>query len=182
MVGPACSWWKDGKQSKLAILPPKLADDIERAASDPKLVRLKEEIIAVDAMIAQLYRRLDDGHPADACLRAHKLIEASVQASGSGDHDRAAVLMNEQRRVLKAGVENRQTYDDVGKLIDRKQRLVDSEWKRALQAGVYVNVARMSAAWMVVANAVARLPRQEDRRMLSNLMLSLKGREVMDGD
>jgi len=126
-AGAASPHTVTGKYSK--DLPTRLLARYQEAEHDAGLLAMREEVRLVDARIADLLARVDTGESRALWATLRKALDAFGAARGTAkEADAWLALMV----AVKAGCDDYVAWAEVGRAIDRRQRLVESERKRLL--------------------------------------------------
>ncbi|MCB0041800.1 MAG: hypothetical protein KDE23_19085 [Caldilinea sp.] len=129
--GMALPQYKTGRYSK--YLPERLRERYSAGLEDGDLLALNNEVALVDARLADLLGRVDSGESGEAW----KLAQAAWQAvklartNGRKDAELAAELQLEQ--VIERGLGDALAWNELGVLLDRRERLVRSERRRLVE-------------------------------------------------
>lgn len=131
--GPALPQFKTGRYSKL--LPSQLASSYRRAARDPNLLELRQDVALVDARIAQLVEGLSGGESGETWKRLGHAWNTMVRSQAARE-DLPALkqYLVEIGNLVARGAEGASAesaiWGDVTDLLHLRRRLVDSERKR----------------------------------------------------
>jgi hypothetical protein len=129
LAGIAHPNYKDGRASRY-MLPLRMRDDYQTALSDPKLLDLKPEIALVHARAQDLMNRVDSGESGNLWRLLRKAYADLVKAK-DGEEQLAAVA--EIGKLITRGAADYAAWAETMREIDRKQRLVESTRKRAME-------------------------------------------------
>jgi hypothetical protein len=145
-IGPALPQYKNGRYSK--YLPERLKERYETAAHDPDLLTLRSDIALVDSRLADVLKRVDSGESG----RIWRILVDEVEAfiEDRDDKAKATLHLNEIIRLIRQGQGDWAAWDEVGKLLEQRRRLVESESKRVVQLQQMITAERA----MVLLTAV----------------------------
>lgn len=148
-----------------------MRDDYQTALSDPKLLDLKPEIAAVYARVQDLVKRVDSGESGHLwqLLRA---AYAALTAARDGDEQLAAIT--EIGALITRGAADYAGWNEAMKEIDRKQRLVESERKRAVELHQMVTLDQLKPGLFAIIDFIRR--NITDREQLSEFQRILETR------
>jgi hypothetical protein len=144
---------KTGRYSK--YLPTRLAARYHEAQADDCLLQLHEEIALTDARLADVLKRVDTGDSGALWTRLHEAFNDFVDEQ---DPRSLATL----GRLIEAGMADWHAWDEVGKLISQRQRLVESERKRHVEMQQMVTATQMMTLLAAVVDTVRRHVRDRD--------------------
>lgn len=130
-IGPASGTYKQGRYSKL--LPARMAASYLEAAGDADLLVLRDEIALVYARLNDLLGRVDSGESGEAWRRAGAAYRALTAGLDAGDTAAAKTALGELDTVIRQGLGDRAAWDEIGDLLDRRERLVRSERRRLVE-------------------------------------------------
>lgn len=132
--GIASATFKHGGSSKY-MLPVRMREHYSNALSDPKLLELKDEIAVVHARAQDLVSRVDSGESGHLWRLLQKAY-ADLTNAKDGEEQLAAIT--EIGKLITRGSSDYAAWAETMKEIDRKQRLVESERKRAVELNLMV--------------------------------------------
>lgn len=142
VLGTASGTFKNGRYSK--HLPTRLAARYHEAQADPALLALREEIALADARLADLLARVDTGE-SGALWR--QLREAAAKTPA----DLAAMA-----DLIVRGAADYAAWDEVGRVLDQRRRLVESERKRLVEAQQMLSAEQAMVLLAVVTDTIRR--------------------------
>ena len=131
--------FKNGRWSKQ--LPTRLAAQAEDYANDDVLFSLRSEVVLNDALLGDAIRRLDTGETEGLWSRLGK-IEADLRRYR--DDPEFTERLTELGRLIRTGASWTEANAEVGRLIDRRVRLVESERKRAMELQTHITLSQFS--------------------------------------
>jgi hypothetical protein len=144
--------FKTGRYSK--DLPTNLAADYEEARRDKKLLELRSEIALSDARCRDLLRRVDSGESGALWRAARKAFQDFQNARG--DVAKMSDALDRLSACLQQGVSDYASWDEVGRCIDRKARLVESERKRQVENHQMISIDRAMLLVAAMVNVIER--------------------------
>lgn len=128
--------WKDGRHSR--YMGGALREKYIAARSDPDLLQLRSEVELVDARLGELLERVHSGESGALWRKvsdAFKVYTEQLDAERRGVQGADATgAFNRLSNAIENGMLDYAAWDDIGKQVDRRQRLVDAERKHLLQA------------------------------------------------
>ena len=130
-IGPALPQYKTGRYSKL--LPARMAASNQEAAGDPDLLVLRDEIALVYARLGDMLARVDTGESGEAWRRARTAYSALTAGLDAGDTAAAKAALGELDIVIRQGLGDYAAWQEIGDLLDRRERLVRSERRRLVE-------------------------------------------------
>ena len=136
LSGMQSGTFKTGRYSK--DLPTRLASKYQEAVSDGELLALREDVALVDARLSDVLGRADTG---EAGRHWHRLSDLWHIAE-TGDQADKVDAINEIGRTIKRGVSDYAVWDEVGKLLEQRRRLVESERKRLVDMQQMITTER----------------------------------------
>lgn len=180
-VGPALPQYKTGRYSKL--LPARMAATYLEAAGDPDLLVLREEIALVYARLSDLLGRVDSGESGEAWRRAGAAFKALTAGLDAGDTAAAKTALKDLDTVIRRGLGDRAAWDEIGELLDRRERLVRSERRRMVEMQQTMTIEQaMVFTGAVIALVDQYVTDQHARAAISNGIRRLVSAGSRDAD
>jgi hypothetical protein len=141
------------------MLPLRMRDDYQTALSDPKLLELKDEIAVVQARAKDLVSRVDSGESGHLWKLLQQACEALTRAQGGAEQ---LAAINEMRALITRGTADYAAWTEALKTIDQKQRLVESERKRAVELHQTITLDRLNPLIYAIIDYVRRRITERD--------------------
>ena len=151
-----------GRYSK--DIPVRLAARAEEVENDPRILNLRGEIGITEARLVDLLKRVDSGESGEAWKMAKNALDDFRKASREHDTVKAAEAMNELSQVVSRGLSDYAAWHEVGRQLDRKQRLVESERKYLIEQKQSLSLP--DAMLLIQAIAAAALRTITDKEIL----------------
>ncbi len=123
--------FKHGRYSK--YLPARLLDRYQQAASDPQLLEMRDEIALVDARLGDLLKRIDKGEAGEKWIAAKKVFTEFKEANIAGDVTKQQDSLLQLNTLLDKGQGDYLIWEEIGRTIDQRRKLVESERKRLIE-------------------------------------------------
>jgi hypothetical protein len=128
---------RTGRYSK--HLPTRMASRYREAQDDPELLVLRDEIALLDSRLSDVLSRVDTGESGAIWAELQKSWQAFSLARSAGNVPRMTELLAEHEALLTRGRTDYAAWAEVGSLLDRRARFVESERRR------YVEMQQMVA-------------------------------------
>ncbi len=128
LAGPAAPAYKHGRHSK--YLPTRLVERYGEAVGDPELLALRAEIALVDVRLSELLERLATGESQTLWAQLGAAFEQLHQAYTAQDASDFAPALKALGGIIEQGGREDQVWEGIGKLLEQRRRLVESERKR----------------------------------------------------
>lgn len=141
-----------GRYSKL--LPPALQQRYDAAAGDPQLLVLEEEIRLVDARLQTLAAKLDQGESGALWANAKATLREVTACYRRRAYGEAVPLLMALKEQVDAGVAEHAAWDELGKWVDRRRQLVESERKRLVELQQYVPAQRVQVMLTAIGSVI----------------------------
>jgi len=170
--GAALPQFKHGRYSK--DLPTRLLAHYELARTDPKLLELKEEIALVQARVVDLIKRVDTGESGHLWQQLSKAFADLTEAIQARDTEAIRDSLTVMQSLIQRGTSDYQTWEEAGKQIDRQQRLVESERRRAVELQQVITMEQFLLYTSVYTDAIRTII--TDRTQLAQLQSLLAAR------
>lgn len=163
--GFARSDTKVGRFSK--DLPTRLIANYELTRKDPQILEQREEIALIHARILDLIKRVDSGESGHLWRQIRKQYETLVTAIREQNRDTMRVALAALDQLITRGTTDYRAWEEVTHQIDRKQRLIESERKRAVELQQVITMDQMMTFMKVQQHAILKVI--TDRKLLAQL-------------
>ena len=148
------------------------------AIGDPELLELADDIGLVDVRMLEIVEALDDRAPEDLW---HELRGRWAALVGADEKRRRAETDKEKQaadrgltdaisyvgRLIERGATETQNWNEIFKLQGHRAKLVESQRKREMELGQYINAAQMQAYTVALVEIIRRYV--SDRDALQNI-------------
>jgi hypothetical protein len=152
-------------------LPGRLLERYKEAQSDPDLLAARDEIALIDSRLTDLLSRVDTGESGSLWRKANEAMDDLRIARTSADKALFADALNTLEETIREGKTDYAAWDEIGKTLDRRQRLVESERKRLVEMHQVITAER---AMILVAALTDIIKRHvTDRTTLSAISTDL---------
>ena len=145
-----------GRKARFALMFPKSEQgDYLAALNDPDLLGCEAEITALSVRAAELLQRATSPKTIDflELESAFTMLEQGMKSENSA---MMAGGLTELRHLIKEGSSGDRAWDRFASLADKKQRLIESERKRAIEANLYLTREQAAAFGHALLQSVAR--------------------------
>lgn len=159
LPGIANPQFKTGRYSK--HLPARLVATYEETKEDPTLLELNDEIALIHARAVDLIKRVDSGESGNLWRKLQLSYEALTHAETAEDQ---LLAMQELSHLIKQGAADYAMWEDIGKQVDRKQRLVESQRKRAQELQHNMPLDQLNFILGALLNAIVKYVADRDTR------------------
>ena len=157
--GLASPYIKTGRYSR--DLPTRMASRYQEAQQDPELLALRDEIALLDSRLADVLSRVDTGESGALWAELQKSWDAYTKAQYSAKPiaektaDMRAAL-DTHEALLKRGRADYQAWAEIGSLLDRRARFVESERRRYVEMQQLVGLEQVMLFLGAVSDAIRR--------------------------
>lgn len=168
--GEAHGAFRHGKYS--GALPDNLRAKYEEVREDEHLKDLREELAIIETRIHAALDSLDAEDSAQLWADINNEFRNFQAAREAGDAQAIAKSVNSLSRLIERGASVRSQWEEIGNLIERKRRLVDSERRREKALQAYVPYDQ----FMIQIRALSKVLREhiDDRKTLQAVIRDLK--------
>ena len=135
-------------------MPPSYREDYERALNDPDLLRLNEQIAAVDARLMALYRQIGDGAPGKLLTDLRAAWRRHQRAFNTGNIEALNEAVPIVDELIRIGANEAAAWSEIGTQIDRLARLKELETRRRLTMNLMVTPEKMDVMVSVFVRAI----------------------------
>lgn len=148
-VGMASPAYRGGRHSR--HLPTRLYEKYKEAQDDPVLLDLRNEVALMDVRIGELLERVESGDSAEIWARL-KIAHADLRKAIFGEGDTQAVVsaVKGLQDLIDKGIGDWATWNEIGRVIEQRRKLVESERTHQKQMQQLVSVDQM----MLLAGAL----------------------------
>ena len=129
--GIASPHYKTGRYSK--VLPARLTARYEEAATDARLLELRDDIALLDARLADVLGRVDTGESGALWQQLMRWRGEVIAAARVGDSVAKAAAMNALLDLVGQGHADYRAWAEVGAVLEQRRKLVESERKRLVE-------------------------------------------------
>jgi hypothetical protein len=169
--GAAHPGFKHGGRSK--YLPQRMLEAYAEAEKDKTLLMLRCDIALLEVRITDVLSRVDSGETGRLWRKLGDVHAEFTKHKSAGDVGRMQAALSEIGGLITEGVGDWAAWDEIGKLLDRRRQLVESERKRLVEARQMLSIERV----MVLAGAILAAIRKHatDKQVLRALAGEIQG-------
>lgn len=162
--------FKHGKYSD--ALPDGVREQYEETRDDEHLTDLREEIAVIETRIHRVLESLEEQDSAQLWGDLSETFSEFKAARDAGDTDTMGRKMVELTDLIERGAKARSRWEEIGNLIERKRRLVDSERRREKALQAYVPMEEFVASM----HRIDKIFRShiEDQQVIQQIARALK--------
>lgn len=146
--------YKHGRYSK--HIPTRMAATYEKGVHDRELLNMREDVALIDARVTDLLSRVDTGEAGRIWALALIAYQDVQDAIRDGDTIKGREANMELGALLRKGQGDYRAWDEVGKALEQKRKLIKSESKRQMQEKLLVPIAELGMVVQALAAAVSR--------------------------
>ncbi len=162
--GPAHPNWKTGERS--IVLPARMREDYEAAINDPKRYTFHRNLGRLEAIAAEIARKLDQGNTvAQWTYALGQLTDAHAQ-SQAGNLDGMLVSFNRAWTALREGGEQERAQEPLRKqmveILVEIRRTVESEIRRQHSERALITKEQMTALQARLVEIITKHVRDRD--------------------
>ena len=158
-------------------MPKRLMADAQASLTDPDRLAMESELAVIDARINDVLQRVDSGESGQLWRQlgeTWKLYEKARRSSNAATMGTALVEIGD---LITSGHADREAWADVLNLINRRQRLVESERKRRIEEHQMISTEQALAIMGQLVNAVrAHVRDPAALQAITNEFVRLTGR------
>lgn len=153
-MGPGLRQFRHGRRSK--FLPSRMAADYHACVDDPALTELRQDIATIDARIIDVLKRVDTGEAGVVWRKAQAAMAKFEREQAQGHVEAMEVVLGQVRHLIMRGASDHAAWDEVGNLIDRRRKLVDSEQRRIALASETLSAEQAMILLTVIVGIIQR--------------------------
>jgi len=181
---------KTGRYSK--DLPTRLMARYLEGQNDPDLLDLREEVALIDARIGDLLERVDTGEAGANWRRVASEVERGQQAIQ--DYRSAVVSQDAKKmasgfkevtdvlssigRITGAGIGDYAAWDEIGKLVEQRRKLAESERKHQIELQQAITAER--ALLMIGAIGAIIAKHVSDKSTINKIATDIRTAVILD--
>lgn len=151
-VGMDAPSFRHGKHSK--YLPKRLGEAYARAVNNPDILAMHEEAALLDTRLLDVLKRADAGEAGRLWLELRKSWNAFKAARAAGDVPGMQTAIETIDRITARGAGEAAAWQEVGDLIERRRKVVETETKRRVQMQTMITAEKLDLLLSVVARTV----------------------------
>lgn len=136
------------------VLPEDMMGQFRRSMVDPKLLELRDEIALVDARTGDLLKRVDSGESGELWSRVKGEMKSYAAAKGKGDVLLMTSSLANLEDLIGQGLDDYVAWREIGRLIDRRRKLVESERHAFVEAGLMMAAAEVLNLVMAISSVI----------------------------
>jgi hypothetical protein len=172
-VGPALPHYQQGRYSK--YLPERMLDRYHEAETDSELLALKAEVALIDSRITDVMGRVDTGESSRIWGKLNEAVSDLETAQLIGDETGVRFAISSIRKLITAGHSDWAAWDDVRSLVRDRQRLVESERKRLVEAQQVIAVDQAMGLMAQLIDAVREVADERILRAVTERFVRITG-------
>lgn len=143
LKGAAHPAFKHGRYSE--ALPERLLERYQASQSDPELLAMRDEIGLTDARLGDVLARVDSGENGALWQRVKEHYDELQAGRAAQDVNRMADAIDALGVVISSASTDAAAWAEVGRLIEQRRRLVESERKRMVDLQLMITAERAMA-------------------------------------
>lgn len=143
-----------GRYSK--HLPTRMASRYQEAQEDPELLVLRDEIALLDSRLSDVLSRVDTGESGALWAEVGRTWETFLASRTSGDVPKMREALEAHAAAIKQGRADYAAWAEIGQLLDRRARFVESERRRYVEMQQMVSVEQAMLFLGAVTDAIRR--------------------------
>jgi hypothetical protein len=137
-------------------MPTRMAARYQEAQQDPELLILRDEIALLDSRLADVLVRVDTGESGALWSQLSKSWDDFMAARAGGNVAKMTEALAHHQAMLERGRADYAAWAEIGTLLDRRQRFVESERKRYVEMSQMVSLEQAMLFLGAVTDAVRR--------------------------
>jgi hypothetical protein len=139
-VGVAASAYKTGRYSK--YVPARMLSSYKASLNDPDLLEVRSDIALLDARLADLLSRVDNGESGHLLKEARDAFNLLKSAMQRRDADQTVVAMTTLDEKLNRGVADYAAWDEIYQVMGKRERAGEREMNRLVAMNQTMTVER----------------------------------------
>jgi hypothetical protein len=168
-TGAAHGAFKHGRYSK--FLPARLAARYEEAVADDTLLELRGEIALLDVRISEVVKKVDTGESSELWAELKVALAGFMAALTKRDMPRMKDPLQQMNQLIERGTEETAVWDEIGRLLEARRKLVESERKRLVEMQQMITAEQAMTLLAVIVDTIRR--HVADRKALAAISADL---------
>jgi hypothetical protein len=165
LSGIASPTFRTGRYSKYA--PSGIKDKYEAALADETLLEMRDEIALVEARLQELLGMVEAGESGELWKRLRDCHDRIFAARAANDQDELKLRMTELLSLVNRGATISKTWEEVLDTVERRRKLVESEWDRLVKMGQVLTYEKAMMLLSLVQDSIRR--HVTDRSILARI-------------
>jgi hypothetical protein len=165
LQGTAAPNFKTGRYSK--VLPARLIERYNESKSDKELLAMVEEIALIDARLADMLIRVEQGEPGELWEKLGDGWQALDQAMQSGDGIATMSAMRALETAIKRGASDWAAWAEISRLIEQRRKTSESEQKRLVAMQQMITSEQLLVLLGAISDTIRR--HIHDRDILASI-------------
>jgi hypothetical protein len=129
--------------------------------TDPKRLDLDDELALVRARAVDIVRRVDTGESGHLWKKLQATFDELIRTD---DANEQLALINELGKLIRQGASDYAAWEEVGKQIDRTQRLAESQRKRTIELQEHIPMEHMHQILLMLLAAIVKYVTDRETR------------------
>lgn len=160
--------YKHGRRS--TQMPARMLQDYKEAMIDPQLLSMRSDIAVTDARVRDLLKRVDSGEAgrlwrqASTAMRKFRNAQNSQSMETDTKRHIMAEALDELESLIVKGTGDYKAWDEFGKAVDQRRRLIESEHKRAVAMGQMMTAEAVLTLMDAIMNVINSEVREPERK------------------
>jgi hypothetical protein len=131
-----------------------MAATYEKGVHDRELLNMREDVALLDARVGDLLSRADTGEAGKIWTLALTAYQEMQVAIRQNDTVKGAEANTHLGALLRKGQSDYRTWEEVGRALEQKRKLIESEQKRQAQEKFLVPITELGLVVQALAAAV----------------------------
>jgi len=137
-------------------LPDRLAGRYLEALADPHLLALREEVALTDTRIADLLERVDTGESGELWRGLKEAWREFEQARLIKNAGSVGAALTRIGQFIERGQSDYAVWAEIGRLLDQRRRLAESERKRLVEAQQIITTEQAMILLAAIVDVIRR--------------------------
>lgn len=174
-------------------LPVSFLRRYEEAMNDPNLIELRSEISLLDVRIHELIEHVKEGENTRFWTELHTVWTKFMHAIRTNDTQKQNELLLILNQIVINGASEREAWQDITSLVEKRRKLVETETRRLVQANQMITVeqamylltltigALQEAVFLYADQTTARHILEDAKRRYDQVLSATGNPKAIDG-
>jgi hypothetical protein len=164
-LGPKNNNWKGGISADkwrhqlkyIHVVPDQLKEVLLKLSENPDLMHSSDEIVLLDARIADLLSQLEHGSSSSIIKESKEMLDSVFSAVKDGDPERVSVTLNRLREIIHSGDEEAdEIWKQIHETMEQRRRLIDTGRKVMDSEEMSLRADKL----LIIASEIGRIARK----------------------
>lgn len=154
LSGIASTNYKHGRYSR--YVPARLLERYQEGLTDPDLIALNDDMALLEARLADLLSRADQGEAGSLFERLDRIWQEFLIAQSVNDGRKMIAQLNKLGAIIERGRKESETWGEVATIIELRRKVSDTERKRRVEMQNMISAEQAMALIKAISEVIRR--------------------------